>query len=96
MLNYTLSFSASRKKLLLKESVALFRHPKDLISIYNEDAYDGLVSKLVKARKYGQNFTVVGHGDFKTAGGGATSWKNAYYFRFADLLNLLLSSQEET
>jgi len=94
MLNHTISSSVSRGFESLKDSFASFQQPEDSISIYDENAYHGLISKLVQAKRKGQNFTVVAHGGSTTAGGAGVLKEDRYYSRFADFLNLLLSRSD--
>mmetsp|Transcript_1264 Transcript_1264/g.2526 ORF Transcript_1264/g.2526 Transcript_1264/m.2526 type:complete len:634 (+) Transcript_1264:92-1993(+) len=69
------------------------------ISVYNEDAYDSLISKLVKSHKNGQNVTIVASGGSTTCGAAknqpAIPQGERYYSQFAGYLNALLSDDEE-
>ncbi|CAJ1959819.1 unnamed protein product [Cylindrotheca closterium] len=93
--------STLSSKSILIDLFAAFPRPKQQNSaaVYNKDAYDSLISKLVKSRKQGRNFTIVASGGSTTCGAAkdqpAIPQGERYYSRLAGYLNALLTDYQD-
>ncbi|KAL3939567.1 MAG: hypothetical protein SGBAC_005735 [Bacillariaceae sp.] len=85
----------------LNDLFAAFPRPEwqNSTAVYNQDAYDSLISKLVKSHQHGRNFTIVASGGSTTCGAAkdqpAIPQNERYYSKFAGYVNELLSVNSE-